>query len=384
VYQVRSHIAVVVTDATGLERPEFSPPPDERTVAVERPDRLLLQSSLGISIVSDGNSLTAWSTQRGKYWRDGSPLPLANLMQSPVAALLRVPLNARPLLCAGSDPVAALTLGAGQPYYVGREELQGRPAHHLRIRGPGGDGSDLMNGPDVDLWIAAEGNPVPLRITVTQPPGEIRLPDGGKITGAVALTETFQDWTFDPPAADRFVFSRPEGARRVADVSRVLEEDHPLLGRPAPGVDIPLLDEGRLRLADHAGKDVVLLDFWATWCQPCLMELPVVAQIASDYRDRGVVLYAVNQKERQLNVKLFLAGMKLDMITALDSSGTVSRDYDAQSIPHLVVIGRDGTVQAIHSGFGPGLEEIVRGELEALLQGVDLARDGLPETVGQE
>jgi len=65
------------------------------------------------------------------------------------------------------------------------------------------------------------------------------------------------------------------------------EELSPLVGKAAPPVDLELLDGKRFKLADHAGKDVVMLEMWATWCGPCCRELPLLADIAHEYQSRG-------------------------------------------------------------------------------------------------
>lgn len=379
-FQVQSRIEVVIADTAGHSHNDLGPPPEDHSFVVQRPGQLAFQSGDGIGIVSDGTSVAAWSAEGKKFWRSEVSTPLADLMTSPVGSFFGNPWSVRPLLWAGNDPAAALTLGFGKPGYVGRDSLDGRPAHHLRIPGNADQGSELMKTPVLDVWIAAEGDPVPLQTILKQPPREVAVPGGPQFTATVSMVETFRDWKFETPASEQFEFHRPEGARRVADVSDVLAADHPLVGNPAPELGLPLVDGETLRLADHAGKDVVILDFWATWCKPCLLELPLIAQIASDYRDRAVVLYAVNQRETQIDVKLFLAAANLSLAVPLDTTGTASTAYDARSLPYLVLIGRDGTVQAIHTGIGPGLEETVRQELDALVEGVDLATDGLPDT----
>src|ERR1700691_4448195 len=70
-----------------------------------------------------------------------------------------------------------------------------------------------------------------------------------------------------------------------------------LVGQPAPAIDLEALSGGHFRLADHLGKDVVMLDVWATWCGPCRMELPILLQVAKEYRSKGVALYGINQRE---------------------------------------------------------------------------------------
>ncbi|MBU4330247.1 MAG: TlpA family protein disulfide reductase [Acidobacteria bacterium] len=71
-------------------------------------------------------------------------------------------------------------------------------------------------------------------------------------------------------------------------------EPHPLLGTPAPLFKLPLLDEGEFDLSQQKDKNIVILDFWATWCGPCKSAMPIIIEVAEEYKDRGVVLITVN------------------------------------------------------------------------------------------
>src|SRR5690349_4238380 len=84
------------------------------------------------------------------------------------------------------------------------------------------------------------------------------------------------------------------------------QEKHPLDGKPAPAFSLDLLKGGKATLADHKNKNVVILDFWATWCGPCVQAMPIVSEVAKSFADKGVVLYAVNEQEEADAVKAFL------------------------------------------------------------------------------
>ena len=58
------------------------------------------------------------------------------------------------------------------------------------------------------------------------------------------------------------------------------------------------LEEGEFKLKDHRGERVVMMDFWATWCGPCVMELPILTEVAESYKDKGVVFFGVNLQEK--------------------------------------------------------------------------------------
>lgn len=145
-----------------------------------------------------------------------------------------------------------------------------------------------------------------------------------------------------------------------------------LLGNPAPELDLELLDGGRVSLQEHHGE-VVILDFWATWCGPCVRGLPIVAGVAERYRDEGVVFYAVNIREEPETVRAFLRERDLDLRVPMDHTAAVSWRYGVGPIPQTMLIGRDGTLQVVHVGLLRDLEERLSREIEALLAGERLA-----------
>lgn len=148
----------------------------------------------------------------------------------------------------------------------------------------------------------------------------------------------------------------------------LLRMPHELEGAAAPQLELPLLDSGTLDLSAHQNKDVVVLDFWATWCPPCREGLPTIAQIAADYADEDVAVYAVNLMEQASLVEEFLAMSEIEIAVALDSDGSAGQTYKARSIPQTVVIGKDGIVRHVHVGIG-NLDHRLRDEIDAALLG---------------
>jgi thiol-disulfide isomerase/thioredoxin len=231
---------------------------------------------------------------------------------------------------------------------------------------PGGNGEDMK----WDLWIAAEGNPLVLQIVYDQGEQRMRTPAGIKQI-RVSIVDRLQDWEIDPALPeDAFVFTAPEGAKRVRSLSE--PDPSPLLGKAAPPIKLALIKEGELDLAKHAGKDVVMLDFWATWCGPCVMEMPILAKVAQEYADKGVVLYAVNQQEEAKEIEEFFKDKDFTATVALDTEGSAGEAYGAEGIPHLVIIDKNGVVQSVHTGYSPDIEEKLHKELDQILAGVNV------------
>lgn len=145
----------------------------------------------------------------------------------------------------------------------------------------------------------------------------------------------------------------------------------PLLGKPAPAFELASLSGGTVNLNSHAGKDVVVLDFFATWCPPCRESLPHLAQLAKDYAGKGVAVYAVNCAEDKATVEGYFKENGLSLNVLMDE-GMVSDAYGVTGIPQQVIIGKDGLVQYVNAGFGYGVEAEIRAGVDSLLAGKPL------------
>jgi thiol-disulfide isomerase/thioredoxin len=140
----------------------------------------------------------------------------------------------------------------------------------------------------------------------------------------------------------------------------------PLIGKPAPEIELEILEDKYVQLADLKGQ-VVMLDFWATWCGPCLASMPTLMDIATEFRDQGVEFIAVNQQEDPEDVLDFLATRRWDLQVALDADALISRRYGVAGIPFTVIIDKEGIVRHVHVGAAANLEQTLRAELQELL-----------------
>ena len=169
------------------------------------------------------------------------------------------------------------------------------------------------------------------------------------------VTYTFSQWDSAPTfSADHFTFNKPEGAT-VLDTSGKSQPDS-LKGKPAPAIKLGMLGGGTFDLASHQGKDIVILDFWASWCGPCRKGLPIASAVASQFNDKNVVFYAVNIGETPEVAQGFLDQAGLEFPVALDPDREAQQKYQANSIPKMVIIGKDGIVHEVHEGLAPSLE----------------------------
>lgn len=140
-----------------------------------------------------------------------------------------------------------------------------------------------------------------------------------------------------------------------------------LVGKEAPVFALKDLEDKPVALGDLKGK-VVVLDFWATWCGPCVQAMPHLAQLNKDMAGKGVQIYAVNLKESIEQVKKFLETEKIAIPVLMDNDAKVAELYKVSGIPQTVVIGKDGNVARIFVGFGPGGENQLREAVEASLK----------------
>ena len=127
---------------------------------------------------------------------------------------------------------------------------------------------------------------------------------------------------------------------------------------PPPYVGVTL-DGSPILLSEHPGKAVVV-SFWATWCAPCLNELPILNNIQTVAGKEKVQVIAVNTESRDVFRRVSRALKRLDLQLAYDPDKKGQNAYGVHGIPHMIIIGRDGKVVSIHSGYSEeSLDSIV-------------------------
>jgi thiol-disulfide isomerase/thioredoxin len=150
------------------------------------------------------------------------------------------------------------------------------------------------------------------------------------------------------------------GCTRRATQSEALD-----IGRPAPAFTLPDVNGRQVSLNQFKGK-VVLLDFWATWCGPCRMTMPLLENLQKEYPDK-MVLLAVNLQESREEVQKYLQAQNLHSQVLLDEEGRVGETYGTASIPMQVLIDKGGIVRYIQIGFSERTIKTLREEIGKLL-----------------
>ncbi|MBQ3514223.1 MAG: TlpA family protein disulfide reductase [Lachnospiraceae bacterium] len=126
-------------------------------------------------------------------------------------------------------------------------------------------------------------------------------------------------------------------------------------GDVAPEFTAELVDGGEIILSEQKGK-VVLLNFWATWCGPCVGEMPAFERLAEEYKDR-VVIVAVNCMEDESTVAKFVKENGYTFPVAYDVEGEICDKYPSDGIPYTLVIDQEGVIQKIYLGAGDAEEQ---------------------------
>ena len=124
-----------------------------------------------------------------------------------------------------------------------------------------------------------------------------------------------------------------------------------LVGKPAPALQVTEWLGKPNSLASLKGK-VVLLDFWATWCKPCIEMYPEMRKWAAEFGPRGLVILAITNHERQTSVQVqrFVKRSKLPWTVGIDPKNMTQLAYGVSPIPHTFLIDRDGVVRLQHVG----------------------------------
>ncbi len=140
-----------------------------------------------------------------------------------------------------------------------------------------------------------------------------------------------------------------------------------LVGGPAPDFALKSRGGANLRLSEERGN-VVMVNFWATWCGPCRQEMPLLDEIYERYRDAGFQLLGVNIDDDTTKAARMADDMGVSFPLLFDQEKLVSRLYDVRAMPVTVLIDRDGTVRHVHYGYRPGFEDAYLEQVRTLLR----------------
>ncbi|QEH36123.1 Sporulation thiol-disulfide oxidoreductase A precursor [Aquisphaera giovannonii] len=361
-------------------------------IAFVRPNKLDIDAG-PVHMVSDGKTMTTAVAPLKRYTAVPAPeaINFETFRQGPTGSVLFGGITGAPMfivlnMLTADDPVAALDqLG-------GSLQLDPKSPGNLLIDQQDAPDLKLVIDPATKLLSRIDFDVDPKLLARNAPEGQaVTIDRFGWAAGAVK-TDAAKD--------HKFALEIPKGYSKVDDLRQGQgggEEEQKYavsekVGSLAPDFTLTVLDgPGKTKTvtrSELAGK-VVVIDFWATWCPPCMAELPeiqkLIESLAKDKKNVAVVALSEDSDPSELGevrklVEKTLAGKKITLtgndvgLIALDPSGTIAKAFDIEGFPTLAILDAKGVVQSVHVGFSPDIRQKLEAEIDALLAGKPLAK----------
>lgn len=136
---------------------------------------------------------------------------------------------------------------------------------------------------------------------------------------------------------------------------------------PAPDFTLKSSSGDNVRLAEQRGQ-VVMLNFWASWCGPCRKEMPLLDEISKRYSAAGFVLYGVNVEEDNTDAKKLIKELGVTFPILYDTESKASSLYNVDAMPTTVVIDKKGVIRYVNRGYKAGDESKYRDQIRELIK----------------
>ncbi len=135
----------------------------------------------------------------------------------------------------------------------------------------------------------------------------------------------------------------------------------------APDFTLKSRSGENVRLSDFRGQ-VVLLNFWASWCGPCRQEMPILNSIQKKYKALGFTVLGINVDAKSKKAINYLKDTPVNFPVLYDPTSKVSELYNVSAMPSTAIIDKDGNVRFIHAGYKSGDEQKYKDKIKALVR----------------
>jgi len=139
------------------------------------------------------------------------------------------------------------------------------------------------------------------------------------------------------------------------------------LQSPAPDFTLKSRSGENLKLSELRGE-VVMVNFWASWCGPCRQEMPLLDQLYKRFSPMGFTILGVNVEEDSAEAEKVLGEIPVSFPILFDSRNQVSKAYDINAMPSTFLVDRDGKVRYLHKGYKPGYEDEYQRQISELIR----------------
>ncbi len=139
------------------------------------------------------------------------------------------------------------------------------------------------------------------------------------------------------------------------------------IGQSAPDFTLKSIQGKNLNLAEQRGQ-IIVINFWASWCGPCRKEMPILQTFHNKYKNLGVSVWGVNVEQENQAGQDFLADLNLSFPIFFDSSNTISADYQVEAMPTTVIVDRSGKVRYVFRGYKNGYEKKYAKAIKTLIR----------------
>ena len=338
-------------------------------VALDQPNKFyIFQDNNNAVLASDGKKLDFYIPDMEAYVEKEAPKDFAGI----VGFIKNEPI-AVPFLLAFQETTSLADIFSTEPFeeslkefekvtLIGEETIKGSVCQKICIE---------IEKQIHTLWVDKGAKPVIRKAVVDYRKAvEEKAKKNGDVIRKYEVSVLFTGWDAkEKISPEQFVFSPPANAKQLSSFDDINKEpDHPLEGKPAIDFTLKKLDGSNFTLSELKGKKVVILDFWATWCPPCQRSMPILEKVMEGYKDKDVLLIAVNEQETPKAINAFLEKKGLHPTVVLDEKGDVGTKYQANAIPQFVIIGKDGVIKKVFPGVPPSFESTFQKIIDAELK----------------